>query len=184
MSSRRVKIVILCEDSQQEAFTRRFLAGMGWNPRELRVEKSPSAKGSAEQWVREQFPNELKIYRQRRSMAASALIVVIDADKKEVQGRIDELTIACNAKDVPSRAQDEAVAFAVPKRNIETWIHYLNNQEANEEISYPKLDKERGCRPAVIRLVKLCKSSGISDSAPLSLAAACDEYRNKIKPLL
>jgi len=65
MSSRRVKIVLLCEDSQQEAFTRRFLAGMGWNTRELRVEKSPSAKGSAEQWVREKFPSEIKVYRQR-----------------------------------------------------------------------------------------------------------------------
>ena len=49
MSIRRVKIVLLCEDSQQEAFTRRFLKGMGWNTRELRVEKSPSASGSAEQ---------------------------------------------------------------------------------------------------------------------------------------
>jgi len=28
---------------------------MGWNTRELRVEKSPSATGSAEQWVREKF---------------------------------------------------------------------------------------------------------------------------------
>ncbi len=62
MSIRRVKIVLLCEDSQHEAFARRFLKGMGWNTRELRVEKSPSASGSAEQWVREEFPNELRIY--------------------------------------------------------------------------------------------------------------------------
>jgi hypothetical protein len=53
MSIRRVKIVLLCEDSQHEAFARRFLGGMGWNTREIRVEKSPSAGGSAEQWVRE-----------------------------------------------------------------------------------------------------------------------------------
>jgi len=29
MSSRRVKITLLCEDSQHEAFVRRFLKGMG-----------------------------------------------------------------------------------------------------------------------------------------------------------
>lgn len=66
MNIRRVKIVLLCEDSQHEAFVRRFLKGMSWNTREIRVEKSPSAGGSAEQWVRENFPRELKIYRQRR----------------------------------------------------------------------------------------------------------------------
>lgn len=72
MSIRRVKIVLVCEDSQHEAFTRRFLKGMGWNTRELRVEKRPSAKGSAEQWVRKNFSNELRIYRQRKQRAASA----------------------------------------------------------------------------------------------------------------
>lgn len=60
MSIRRVRIVLLCEDSQQEAFTRRFLEGMGWDTRELRIEKSPSAKGSAEQWVREGFQENSK----------------------------------------------------------------------------------------------------------------------------
>jgi len=61
MSSRRVQIVLLCEDSQHEAFVRRFLVGMGWETRGMRVEKSPSAGGSAEQWVRIRFPKELNI---------------------------------------------------------------------------------------------------------------------------
>ena len=45
MSVRRAKLVLLCEDSQQEAFTRRFLEGMGWNTREIRVEKKPHGEG-------------------------------------------------------------------------------------------------------------------------------------------
>jgi hypothetical protein len=56
-----VKITLLCEDSQHGAFVRRFLKGMGWNTREIRVEKSPAATGSAEQWVREMFPKELEV---------------------------------------------------------------------------------------------------------------------------
>ena len=56
MSKRRVQIVILCEDNQHEAFIRRFLKGMGWNNREFRVEKSPSAEGAAEQYVKDRFP--------------------------------------------------------------------------------------------------------------------------------
>lgn len=130
MSTRRVKIVLLCEDSQHEAFTRRFLKGVGWNIRELRVEKSPSASGSAEQWVREEFPNELRIYRQRKARAASALIAMIDADA-----------------------------------------------------TYSKLDKERGCKPAADKLVKLCTSTGLAEDAPSALSTACDEYNMRIRSI-
>ena len=183
MSARRVKIVLLCEDSQHEAFTRRFLTGMGLNKRELYVEKSPSASGSAEQWVREKFPNELMIYRQRRQLAASALIAMIDADSKNVQNRIDEFRDSCNSMQIPFRANEEAVAIAVPKRNIETWIHYLNGNSVNEQDRYPKLDRERGCKPAVNNLVLLCKSTGLEADAPPALAAACDEYNIRVRPL-
>lgn len=183
MSIRRVKIVLLCEDSQHEAFTRRFLKGMGWNIRELRVEKSPSASGSAEQWVREEFPIELRIYRQRKQRAASALIAMIDADSRGVQDRINEFENECKAQQIPFRTRDEAVAIAVPKRNIETWIHYLNGEEVNEDATYHKLERERGCKPAVDNLVDLCTSSGLVADAPSALLAACDEYSMRIKPI-
>lgn len=183
MSIRRVKIVLLCEDSQHEAFTRRFFRGMGWNIRELRVEKSPSASGSAEQWVREEFPNELSIYRQRKARAASALIAMIDADSKGVQDRINELENECKSKQLPFRTDDEAVAIAVPKRNIETWIHYLNGEQVNEDATYSKLDRERGCKPAVANLVKLCTSTGLEVDAPSALSKSCDEYNMRIRPI-
>ena len=184
MSIRRVKIVLLCEDSQQEAFTRRFLKGMGWNTRELRVEKNPSASGSAEQWVREKFPDELSVYRQRRQRAASALIAMIDADNKDVQTRIAEFEGACNSMQIAFRAGGEAVAIAVPRRNIETWIHYLTGRQVNEQDTYSKLDRERDCKPVVDRLVRQCKLTGLSPDAPYSLALACDEYNIRIRPIV
>lgn len=182
MSTRRVKIVLLCEDSQHEAFIRRFLKGMGYNTRELRVEKSPSGRGAADQYVRNRFPKELKAYRDRSHRAASALIAMIDADGNEVQGRISELKQECQSEGVPFREPGEAVAIAVPRRNIETWIHYLNAEQANETDVYSKLDIERGCKPAVIKLVHLCKSTGLEEDAPSALAEACDEYNTRIKP--
>jgi len=183
MTIRRVKIVLLCEDSQHEAFTRRFLKGMGWNTRELRVIKSPSAGGSAEQWVREKFPAELSVYRKRRNRAASALIAVIDADSKSVQDRINEFEGACNSMHIAFRTADEAVAIAVPKRNIETWICFLSGESVNETTVYPKLKRERGCKPAVDHLVELCKTTGLSKDVPHSLVVACDEYGSRIAPL-
>ncbi len=183
MTMRRVRIVLLCEDSQHEAFTRRFLKGMGWNIRELRVEKSPSAGGSAEQLVRQRFPKELQVYRDRKLRAASALIAMIDADSKGVPDRIAEFGNECKKREIPFRADDEAVGIAIPKRNIETWIHYLNGETVNEDDVYPKLDRERGCKPAVKKLVEWCKSTGLPTDAPSALSAACEEYNQRIKPM-
>jgi len=183
MSIRRVNIVMLCEDSQQEAFMRRFLKGMGWNAREFRVEKSPSAKGSAEQWVREKFPDELNIYRKRRQRAASALIAMTDADDHQVQDRVQDFEKACAARQIPFRTADEAVAIAVPKRNIETWIHCLKGNPVDEKSKYPKLERKRDCKAAVDRLVGQCHSGVLNADAPPSLAMGCDEYTNRIKPL-
>jgi len=157
---------------------------MGWNTREIRVEKSPSASGSAEQWVRETFPGELMAYRRRTPRAATALIVMIDSDSLGVQDRINELEAECGSKQIPFRTENEAVAIAGPKRNIETWIHYLNGKQVNETDTYRKLDKESGCQSAVTNLVELCRSKGLTEDAPSSLVAACGEYNNKIRRLL
>lgn len=183
MSARRVRIVLICEDSQHEAFTRRFLAGMGWNTRELRVEKSPSASGSAEQWVRMKFPDELKIFRQRRQRAASALIAMIDADTQSVQERIQGFKDECNARHIPFRSADDATAIAAPKRNIETWIRHLEGQPCDEETAYPKLARQRECKHAVSRLVQQCHQAGLYEDAPPSLSSACDEYNTRIRPV-
>lgn len=183
MSKRRVRIVLLCEDSQHEAFLRRFLKGMGWNTREMRVEKSPSATGSAEQWVRERFSKELEAYRQRQYKAASGLIAMIDADTKEVEDRINEFATACNYEQMAFRADDEAVAIVVPKRNIETWIHFLGEDQVDEQKTYAKFDRERNCKLAVDNLVQLCKSTGLEQNAPPALITACEEYKTRIRPL-
>lgn len=44
--SRRVQLVLLCEDNQHEAFARRFLNAMGWETRAMRVEKAPGGRGA------------------------------------------------------------------------------------------------------------------------------------------
>jgi hypothetical protein len=80
MSIRRVKIVLLCEDSQHEAFARRFLEGMRWNMRELRVEKSPTARGSAAQWVKETFPAEKP--RKNMVIGGRCLVFLISATRQ------------------------------------------------------------------------------------------------------
>ncbi|MBU0736406.1 MAG: hypothetical protein KKG10_19915 [Proteobacteria bacterium] len=71
----------------------------------------------------------------------------------------------------------------VLQRNIETWIHYLNGEQVNEDTTYSKLDRERGCKPAVDKLVELCTSTGLAEDAPSALLLACDEYGLRIRPI-
>ena len=89
--SRNVQIVLLCEDTQHEAFARRFLEEAGWSTYRLRVEKAPGGRGSAEQFVRKRFPRELAVYRRRRGSVAQTLIVVLDGDDRGVRRRQAEL---------------------------------------------------------------------------------------------
>lgn len=180
MSRRNVSVVLLCEDSQQEAFARRFLLGMGWKNRDIDPRKSPAGEGSAEQWVKRRFATELGIFRKRSNLV---LIAVIDADTRTVPERLDEFAAACAEKNVPFRLSAEAVALIVPRRNIETWIHFLQNgAPVGEDREYRKLKRARECGPAVQKLVDWCRSGKIPDHKPPSLAAACREFEERIKP--
>ncbi|MEQ9355381.1 hypothetical protein [Coleofasciculus chthonoplastes] len=66
MSQRRVQIVILCEDRQQEVFARHFLKKRGFNGI-FRAKICPPGRQSGEQYVRTQYPVEVKTYRQNRN---------------------------------------------------------------------------------------------------------------------
>ena len=91
--SRRVQIVLLCEDTQHETCLRRFLSAMGWETRAMRVEKAPGGRGAADQFVRQQFPRELRAHRTRH--ATQALVTMMDGDLYGVDARLEQLNQAC-----------------------------------------------------------------------------------------
>lgn len=57
------RAVILCEDRQHEVFARHFLVNCGVNPKRIRVNVAPKGTGSGEQYVRENYPSEVKEHR-------------------------------------------------------------------------------------------------------------------------
>lgn len=181
MSQRRVQIVILCEDRQQEVFARYFLKKRGFTlDRNVRIKIC--AKGAGEQFVRESYAAEVKAYRSK-NYRVGMLVVLIDADKKTVEERLKQLDDALIADSQQVRQPDEAIAIFVPKRNIETWIHYLQRATVDEETEYAKfLKNESACKPDVEKLVNQCYQ-GLDDNAPPSLQAACEELK-RILPLL
>jgi hypothetical protein len=102
---------------------------------------------------------------------------------KSLQERIDEFEAECSTQHVAFRDSDEAVALAIPKRNIETWIHFLNGEAVDEATAYPKLERPRECKYAVERLAIFCRTASLPGTAPSSLLMACTEYNKRIKPM-
>ena len=162
MSKRRAQVIVLCEDSQQAAFVRRYLKSDGLPNRKIRILPLPGGQGSAESYVRESFPIELDAYRKKRSSVAQHLIVVIDGDKHGVEKRMTDFDRACSEQGVQVRQPEDQVAIFVPTWNIESWLAYLDGHDVNESRrDYPRLERERDCKPRVKKLLRMCKSNDL-----------------------
>lgn len=145
----------------------------------MRIVKSPSGRGSGEQWVREMYAKELKNY--HRGHINYAFLAIVDGDKHGVQGRIQQFDNRCRELEIPNREPDDKAAIIVPTRNIETWIRYLEGNIVDETSSYPKLRFASECKTAVNRLLEYCKDAGLPNDAPNSLQMACSEFRSRVR---
>lgn len=160
---------------------RRFFSSMGWKKRQLTFKHSPLGKGSAEQFVRQEFPKEIEAYRRNRNRVSCQLVTMLDGDAGGVGARLATLDEACNQASVSSRNAADHVAVFVPTWNIEAWLAYLNGETVDEtRKDYPRLERPRDCRPHVDSLVKMCREGRLREPAPSSLRSACREYRTRI----
>lgn len=175
--SRPAYVTVLCEDSQQACFVRRFLMNRRWTRHDLRFELRPPGRGSGEQYVRERFPDELKAYRTKANHLRTGLIVVIDADKKSVAQRVGEFEAACKDKAVQPRQKNEKVLYVIPKRNIETWLAYLRGETVDEEENFPKHQYESRCHAEADKLDAMCKAGQLAPVPPPSLEQCCEEFK-------
>jgi len=114
----------------------RYLRGHGLSPHQIRIKTSPSGQGSAEQWVRSTYSDEVEAHRIRCAGATAALIVMIDADTRTVPGRLAQLSQALAENGIQPIDNNEQVVRLVPKRNVETWILCLNEQAVDEATDY------------------------------------------------
>lgn len=173
-----VHTIIICEDLQLRCFIRRFLLKRGWHARQIREVALPVGGGAGVSWVKEKLPEEIKAYRSRSARATTCLVVGCDADDGTVENRIQNLRDACVAAGVPFRGLTERVSFAIPKRNIETWLAYLRGENVNETDVYRKYKYESECRAQVACLNNMCQVQHLEPAPPLpSLVFACEEFK-------
>jgi hypothetical protein len=174
-----VKAIVLCEDLQGWVFVRRMLMGLGYESRDIRVVTYPAdGRGCGEQHVRESYPDELSRHRSRAARMQTVLAVHVDADRLTVQERHATLDGELQKRGVARRAPEEKVAVLVPKREIETWIHFfLDGVPVDEQPNYPKYSHESDTWPAAESFARHVRAGTAPAGAPPSLPVGLAEAR-------
>ena len=171
---RHADIIILCEDRAQAYFVWHHLKKRGFNPRKLRPKTASS--GSGAQFVLQEYATEVKAYRSRANHLSRALLAVIDADTQEVQRRHLQLEEQLQNANVEQRKTHERIAILVPKRNIETWIVYLQGISVDEKADYKGHHLAKNYKQAGIALAEQLGQEPEA-GCPQSLQMARDELK-------
>lgn len=181
MSHNHISLVLIAEDQQQEVVVQRLLIARGFSARRITLRINPTGKGSGEQFVRETFIEEVAAFQSRNFILNKALIVITDADTLTVDGRIRQLEKSLKGLTVAHFSFP--CLFCIPRRNIETWIHWLANNPVNEESVYPKRSKPGDCQAEVNALVTLSQSSGYPAEMPESLKRWLEDFNRYLLTL-
>jgi hypothetical protein len=131
VSSRKARVIILCEGIDDYDFARRALIRLGWNRRffEFRM----TSAGAGDQFVRENYAAEV---RTQRARDRRKLLVCTDADKLTVSQRAQTLAQALKATGQAARRPRGEVAHWIPRRNLETWIFLYSKGTVAENVDY------------------------------------------------
>jgi hypothetical protein len=120
-------VIVLVEDQRQRQLIYRYLKHAGIRQDQMRLQISPSGRGSAEQWVRNSFVVQVRKCRTRQ--ARTGMLVMLDADSNSVDERLralDEALVAGGQR--PIDQNRDMIARLIPKRNVETWILVLSQK--------------------------------------------------------
>lgn len=177
-----VQYVVLCEDLQTQVFIRRALIRHGADRRRIHLADLPSEvkEGAGDDYVARHYPKEAEAHRSRASHTQAALIVHMDVDpRNSVAARMTRLEQALSTAGMPARGAEERIAYLIPKRNIETWIHfYLDGPPIDEVTEYAKYTgRESDCWPAAEAFSDGAASTTVPAAAPPSLEVGLSEFR-------
>ena len=175
----RYMYTILCEDRQTLEFIKHLLKIQGINTRKIYSIIAESGIGSAEAFVRREYPKRLKAMRSF-NYNKMALLVCTDADRLSVEERKEQLRTYClesNIDDCPRR-ENEAVMVWIPKRSIENWIHFFREypKEVSEETVYPHGGNPDKCKEEARKMSYYLQNLKEYERVIDSLSIAKEEY--------
>lgn len=182
MAMRKVEFVVLCEDKNHESFIIRYLRRLGFNRRQIRPEPRPVGRGAGEQWVRKRYPLAAEIQRSKANRSRASLIVIIDADTMSTEERKQQLDDALDAAGQARRGGSERIALVVPRRNIESWVHFTLHAEIDETTDFKPRHRDASVWGSADAAVRVHRSGSDETAVPPSLVAACQELRRVVAP--
>lgn len=182
MNRKASKVIAICEDSQHRAFLYRMLKQSGFSRYDISIDNAPKGSGSAEQFVRDRYPIEVKAHRSKANSLEVRLVVMTDADSYTFQQRQQQLARSLRLAGMQRRDPKECIALLIPRRNIQTWIRNLLGKSVDETTAYAKFDKgprKSVYHPAVDQLLEYLKN-GVPISLPDSLRRGCKELEQRL----
>jgi len=138
--SKRIAVVVLCEDNAHSTLVAEFLRRCGIRGNIRFWISSANWPGAAEQGVRSRFPIEVEDYLRAKAKRDTRMIAMTDADTGSVarrQQQLEEpLKVADDHRIRELQLSKETIAILIPRRNVETWVLALNGIAVNELEDY------------------------------------------------
>lgn len=176
MSKRHADIVILAEDTAHLNFIRHYLKECNYNPRKIRPIRVPHGTGAGDQFVLEQYGDEVTAYRSKANYLSVSLVVLVDADHHSVEDRLAQLAECLERLGAAGRGDAERIALLVPKRNIHTWIVFLAGYPVEEESDFKRHAVARHYKEAGRALGR----QALPNAKPASLESGIAELRERL----
>ena len=172
MAKKFAAIIILCEDLMHGNFVRHYLLEKGVPSNKIiRINNCPAGKQSGAQYVLQNYPKEVSALRSTHYIS-QGLVAVIDADTFGVEERMASCRKALVDAGIEDKKDDESIVVLVPRRNIETWIHYTLGNVVNETDKYDNQVEHANVKPAARTFASRCPGSLNADCPP-SMNAGC-----------
>ena len=144
MKSQRRRLHVLCEDELHQRFVECLADRWHIGPRQRQITASPKAKGSASQYVLDNYVDAVKRWRADSHDTNVGLLVVIDGDNEGSDRRRRELALRLKDAKMAPIAVSDPVAIVVPTWHIETWIAWLCGHRPLDEQTRYKPDDVSG----------------------------------------
>lgn len=174
----RYRVHILCEDKEHDYFVRAFFKALGVGDRKFHTYPFVDGACSAEGHVRGLLPYALDRIRKNREYIF--LVAVTDVDKNDHDGsdRIKQWNEELQSRGIPAIDGEDRILCLMPKRNIETWFAWLDQEEDVDETRdykqrYKNSKAARYGKGFHEKYMEHCSRGMGCEGAPQSILDAC-----------
>lgn len=169
--SRRIRIVVECEDSLHRSFMTRFLSRLGMPAGRAPEIRPRGPKGAVLNHVVEGVRDA------RDPHVTAHLIILVDGDDWTDEKTLTLVNRRLDAADEAPLSDKDRVLLIVVGRRMDTWIRYLRDEPVTEtKTGATKLSHNSEARKPAQDLAEHCRNHRPLTNPLPSLEAACREW--------